>query len=91
MSDFYINVLQRADKLLVREIKDGKRIKHKVKYEPTLYVPVKKETNFKTLTGQYVTPYKCESIYDAKSFLGKYEQQPEQVRGHRLKAQSAPL
>ena len=54
MSDFYINVLQRADKLLVREFKDGKRIKHKVKYEPTFYVPVKKETNYKTLTGENV-------------------------------------
>ena len=81
MSDFYISVLQRADKLLVREFKDGKRIKHKVKYEPTLYVPVKKQTNFKTLTGQFVAPYKCESIYDAKSFLSKYEDQPELVYG----------
>jgi len=81
MSDFYINVLQRADKLLIREIKDGKRIKRKVKYQPTLYVPVKKETQFKTLTGQFVAPYKCESIYEAKSFLGKYEHQPELVYG----------
>ena len=81
MSDFYINVLQRADKLLVREFKDGKRIKHKVKYQPTFYVPVKKETNFKTLAGENVAPYKCESIYDAKSFLDKYEDQPWLVYG----------
>ncbi len=81
MSDFYINVLQRADKLLVREFKDGKRIKHKVKYQPTFYVPVQKETEFKTLTGHYVAPYKCESIYEAKSFLEKYDEQPNLVFG----------
>ena len=81
MSDFYINVLQRADKLLVREFKDGERQKYKVKYQPTFYVPVEKETKFHTLTNQFVSPYKLDSIYEAKSFLEKYENQPGLVFG----------
>ena len=82
MRDFYINVLQRADKLLVREIKDGKRVKHKVKYQPTFYVPVQKETEYTTLMGQYVTPYKClDGIYEAKAFLDKYDGVPDTVYG----------
>jgi len=42
---------------------------------------VQKETEFKTLTGHYVAPYKCESIYEAKSFLEKYDEQPNLVFG----------
>ena len=46
MSDFYINVMQRGPNLLVREFKDGKRVKQKIKYAPTLYVPVDKKTEW---------------------------------------------
>ena len=81
MGDFYINVLQRADKLLVREFKDGKRIKYKVQYEPTFFVPSQSNSGYTTLTGQSVTPHKLESIYAAKSYLERYEQQPELVYG----------
>ena len=81
MSEFYINVLQRADKLLVREFKNGKRVKYKVKYEPTLYVPVEKKTGFRTLTGQFVSPYKLDNIYEAKSFIDQYDEQPGLVYG----------
>ena len=80
-SDFYINVLQRGNALLVREIKDGTRIKYKVRYEPTLYVPVQKKTNTRTLDGQYVTPYKLSGISKAREFIDQYEDQPELVYG----------
>ena len=42
MKDFYINVIQRGNNLLIREFKDGKKVKRKVRYKPTLYVPVQK-------------------------------------------------
>ena len=80
-SNFYINVLQRGNALLVREIKDGTRIKYKVRYEPTLYVPVQKKTNIRTLDGQYVSPYKLTGISKARDFIDQYEDQPELVYG----------
>jgi len=80
-SDFYINVLQRGNALLVREIKGGTRIKYKVRYEPTLYVPVQKKTNTRTLDGQYVSPYKLTGISKARDFIDQYEDQPELVYG----------
>ena len=49
MSNFYTHVAQWGNQLLVRAVKDGVRTNFKVKYEPTLYVPVKKETGWKTL------------------------------------------
>ena len=81
MSDFYINVMQRGPNLLVREFKDGKRVKQKIKYAPTLYVPVDKKTEYTTLTGQYVAPYKLDGIYEARAFLEQYDEQPELVYG----------
>ncbi len=80
-SNFYINVLQRGNALLVREIKGGTRIKYKVRYEPTLYVPVQKKTNTRTLNGQYVSPYKLTGISKARDFIDQYEDQPELVYG----------
>jgi len=80
-SDFYINVLQRGNALLVREIKGGTRIKYKVRYEPTLYVPVQKKTNTRTLDGQYVNSYKLSGISKARDFIDQYEDQPELVYG----------
>jgi hypothetical protein len=65
----------------IGEFKNGKRDGYKVKYEPTLYVPVEKKTGYKTLTGQFVTPYKLENIYEAKSFIDQYDDQPGLVYG----------
>ena len=49
---FYTNVVQWGNNILVREYKNGERLTHKVKYSPTLYVPVQKDTGWKTLDGK---------------------------------------
>ena len=49
---FYTNVTPWGNSLLVREYVNGERINRKVKYSPTLYCKVIKETNYKTLDGQ---------------------------------------
>ena len=49
--NFYTNVIQWGNNLLVREIKNGQRTNSKVRYSPTLYAPVKKQTPYKNLTG----------------------------------------
>ena len=54
--NFYTNVLQWGNYLLVREVKDGQRQNSRVKYSPTLYSPVKQETGYKTLDGKHVLP-----------------------------------
>ena len=37
MNDFYINVIQHGNQLLVREVVKGKRVSRRVKWQPTLY------------------------------------------------------
>ena len=66
--DFYTNVIQWGNFLLVRGVSGSQRLNFKVKYSPTLFVPVLKETEWKTLEGKSVTPYKCETIKGAKDF-----------------------
>ena len=79
--DFYTNVIQWGNFLLVRGVSGSQRLNFKVKYSPTLFVPVLKETEWKTLEGKSVTPYKCETIKGAKDFILKYESQPHLIYG----------
>ena len=78
---FYTNVVQWGNQILVREYKNGERLNHKVKYSPTLYVPVQKDTGWKTLDGKNVMPYKHDTIKGAKEFIKQYENQSHLVFG----------
>ena len=81
---FYTNVTPWGNTLLVREYVNGERLNRKVKYSPTLFCKVIKETNYKTLDGQYVTPIKHDTIKEAKEWLKSYEDQPHLVYGNTL-------
>ena len=78
---FYTHVAQWGNQLLVRAVENGVRSNFKVKYEPTLYVPVQKDTGWKTLDGKNVNPMKFLSIKEAKEFIEQYESQPHLVYG----------
>ena len=78
---FYTHVAQWGNQLLVRAVENGVRSNFKVKYEPTLYVPVQKETGWKTLDGKNVNPMKFLTIKEAKEFVERYESQPHLVYG----------
>ena len=64
--DFYTNVIVFGNSVLVRGIKNGERITARHKFQPTLFVPVKKQTQFKSLDGKFLTPVVQESIKEAK-------------------------
>jgi hypothetical protein len=78
---FYTHVAQWGNQLLVRGVENGVRSNFKVKYEPTLYVPVQKETGWKTLEGKNVNPMRFLTIKEAKEFVAQYENQPHLVYG----------
>jgi len=83
--NFYTNVLQYGNFLLVREVKDGERnINKRVKYSPTLYAPVAKQTPYKTLDGKYVTNIQFDNMREAKEHVEAYKSQPELVYGNTL-------
>jgi len=78
---FYTHVAQWGNQLLVRAVENGVRSNFKVKYEPTLFVPVQKETGWTTLDGKNVNPMKFLTIKEAKEFVERYESQPHLVYG----------
>ena len=80
--NFYTNVTQWGNFLLLREVVNGERLVRKVKYSPTLYAPVAKPTNLKTLDGKFVTPVKHQTIKEAKEWIQNYKDQPHMVFGN---------
>ena len=74
MTRYYTNVAVVGNNILYRGVKDGRRVKLKIGYTPTLFLPAKKETKFKTLNGEYLEPMKFESIRDARDFVKRYDE-----------------
>ena len=73
MTIFYTNVQCFGNNILYRGIENGKRIKEKLQYQPTLYEMVRKETPFKTLNGEYLHEFKFNSIREARDYLKQNE------------------
>ena len=73
MSDFYTNVLNVGNNILYRGVKDGRRIKVKVAYTPSLFLPSNKSTEYKTLHGEYLELMKFGSIREARDFVKSYK------------------
>jgi len=70
---FYTNVQMVGDNFLVRGYENGRHFMTKEKFYPTLFVPSKKTTKYKTLTGESVEPIQPGSIRDCREFIKKYE------------------
>jgi DNA polymerase elongation subunit (family B) len=70
---FYTNVYTHGNNVLFRGIDNGKRVKHKIPFEPSLYVRSGKESIHKSLWGQNLERIKFPSINEAKDFVKQYK------------------
>ena len=68
---FYTNVQMVGDQILIRGYEDGKRFSNRDVYKPTMFVSSKRETKYKTLTGDYVEPVKPGTIKETREFISK--------------------
>ena len=80
--NFYTNVIQWGNDLLVRAVINDKREKFRVKYSPTLYAPVEKKTPYKNLDGSYVTNLKFSTMKEAREWGDTMKSQPHLVYGN---------
>jgi len=80
--NFYTNVLQWGNYLLVREIKNNQRQNSRIKYSPTLYSPAKQKTGYKTLEGKDVLPQNFNTMKEAKRWVDDRKDQPHLVYGN---------
>jgi DNA polymerase elongation subunit (family B) len=69
---FYTNVEQAGNRLLVRGHENGHSFSYRVNFDPTLYIPTKNYSEWRTLEGDCVEPVKQGSINDAKEFIKRY-------------------
>jgi len=70
---FYTNVQMVGNNFLVRGYENGKHVMFKEEYFPTLFVPSKKETKYKTLEGESVEPIQPGSVRECREFYKKYD------------------
>jgi len=73
LANFYTNVQSFGNNILYRGVQDGKRIKQRIEYSPSLYLPSKKITNFTSLEGDYLDQKVFGTIRDAKDYIKQFE------------------
>ncbi len=70
---FYTNVQLIGNQILVRGVENGKRFENRDEFYPTLFVKTKKDSKYRTLSGEFVEPIKPGTIKDCREFYKKYE------------------
>lgn len=74
MKDFYTSVERRGNSLLCRGYRNGKRYSESVDFAPTLFVPTREQTEYKTLIDENpVAPVSFDSMSEAKAFVDQYK------------------
>ena len=71
--DFYTNVQTYGSYILYRGVMDGKRIKQRIEYEPSLYLPTKKQTQYRSLDGVQLERKKFDNMREARDFFKKFD------------------
>ena len=74
MSNFYTNVQCFGSSILYRGVMNGKRVKQRIDYEPSLYIPSNKNAQFKALDGTPLMQKKFDSIKEAKEYSKKFDE-----------------
>ena len=70
---FYTNVQLIGNQFLVRGYENGKRFENRDEFFPTLFIKSKKESKYKTLSGEYVEPIQPGTVKDCREFYSKYD------------------
>ena len=74
---FYTSVEQAGNRLLVRGYNNGERYSDRVPFNPTLFLPTKQYSKWKTLEGEPVQPHRFGSITEAREFVKGYREVPD--------------
>ena len=71
---FYTNVQLIGNQFLVRGVENGRRYEHRDEFFPTLFVKSKKDTKYRTLSGETVEEIRPGSVRDCREFYKKYDE-----------------
>ena len=70
---FYTNVFPFGDKMFVRGYDNGRAFNRKIDFFPTLYVPSKKDSAWRTLEGTVIDEIKPGTVKETREFVKRYE------------------
>ena len=73
MKTFYTNVQVHGSRILYRGVENGRKVRNKIDYHPTLFVPSQEPTPYTTISGEYVSEIKPGNIRDCRDFVNKYK------------------
>jgi DNA polymerase elongation subunit (family B) len=73
LSNFYTNVQSFGNNILYRGIQNGKVVKERIEYSPSLFIPSKKITNFTSLDGDYLDQKLFGDIRAAKEYIKQFD------------------
>ena len=71
---FYTNIQLIGNQFLIRGYENGQHITHREEWKPTLFVPSRKKTKYKTLEGESVEPIQPGFVRDCREFYKKYDE-----------------
>ena len=66
---YYTNVQMVGNDFLVRGYEDGKSFTSREPFQPTMFVPSKKRSKYKTLDGKNVQPIKPGTVRETREFI----------------------
>lgn len=70
---FYTNVQVYGSRILYRGVQNGRRVRNRIDYFPTLYVPSQTPTEWKTIYGEFLAEVKPGNIRECRDFVKQYE------------------
>ena len=73
MATFYTCVDRYSNDILFRGYKDGQPIKERIQYKPTMYIPGRTDSPYKTLEGRPVEPVNPGTMRDTRNFIDEYK------------------
>ena len=71
--NFYTNVQLIGNQFLVRGYENGKYVMKREEWKPTLFVPSKRKSEYRTLEGEYVEAIQPGFVRDCREFYDKYK------------------
>ncbi len=70
---FYTCVESYGSKILYRGVENGVRVQRAIPFNPTLFIPTKNKTEWRTLNGVRLEPIQPGSMYECREFIDKYK------------------
>ena len=71
---FYTNVQLIGNQFLIRGVENGRRYEHRDEFFPTLFVKSKRDSKYRTLSGQTVEEVHPGTVRDCREFYKKYDE-----------------